>query len=74
MTRSNELIRNGIRGGAVYGASDRTGGYVKDRPLRPEEFGATLFHALGIAPETRLSPDGFTLPASAGQPVLDLFA
>lgn len=68
------MAGGGIRGGAVYGASDKTGGYVKDRPLRPEEFGATLFHALGIAPETRLSPDGFTLPVSAGQPVLGLFA
>jgi hypothetical protein len=28
---------------------------------------------LGIAPETRLGADGFTRPASAGRPVLDLF-
>src|SRR5262249_32435595 len=45
------LAGAGIRGGAVYGASDRTGGYVKDRPVSPEAFGATLFHALGVSPE-----------------------
>ncbi len=67
------LAGGGIRGGAVYGASDKNGAYVKDNPVKPEDFGATLFHALGVPPETRLSPDGFTLPASAGQPVLDLF-
>jgi uncharacterized protein (DUF1501 family) len=63
----------GIRGGAVHGASDAAGGYVKDSPVRPEDFGATLFHALGIPPDTRLGADGFTLPASAGKPVLTLF-
>ena len=63
----------GIRGGAVYGSSDKTAGYVRDKPVRPEDFGATLFHALGVPAETRLGADGFTLPASAGKPVLDLF-
>ena len=63
----------GIRGGHVHGSSDRQGAYVRDAAVRPEAFGATLFHALGIPPETRLSPDGFTRPASAGQPILSLF-
>jgi hypothetical protein len=67
------LAGAGIRGGAVYGSSDKTGGYVRDNPVRPEDFGATLFHALGVPPETKLGADGFTRPASAGQPVLDLF-
>jgi hypothetical protein len=68
------LAGAGVRGGLVYGASDKTGAYVKDRPVCPEDFSASLFHALGIAPETRLSPDGATRPASTGQPILDLFA
>jgi uncharacterized protein (DUF1501 family) len=63
----------GIRGGAVYGASDKIAGYVKDAPVSPENFGATLFHALGVPPDTRLGADGFTKPASAGTPILDLF-
>jgi hypothetical protein len=67
------LAGAGIRGGLIHGASDAQGGYVGDCPVKPEQFGATLFHALGVSPETRLSPDGFTKPASAGQPVLELF-
>ena len=63
----------GVRGGYVYGASDGQGGYVRDNPVRPEDFGATLFHALGVAPETRLGADGFTRPASVGRPVVELF-
>lgn len=67
------LAGGGIRGGRVWGASDSKGGYVRDRPVSPEDFGATLFHALGVAPETRLGADGFTKPASEGKPILDLF-
>jgi hypothetical protein len=68
------LAGAGIQGGQVYGASDKIGAFVKDRPVTPEDFAATLFHALGVPPETRLSPDGFTHPASLGQPILDLFS
>jgi hypothetical protein len=67
------LAGAGIRGGMVYGASDRIGGSVRDNPVSPENFGATLFHALGVPPETRLAADGFTHPASAGQPIEALF-
>jgi uncharacterized protein (DUF1501 family) len=68
------LAGAGIRGGLVHGSSDAQGGYVRDNPVSPERFGATLFHALGVPPETRLSADGFTRPASMGQPVLELFS
>lgn len=68
------LAGAGIKGGMVLGASDPSGGYVKDRPISPENFGATLFHLLGVPPETRLGLDGFTRPASAGQTVHELVA
>lgn len=64
----------GIRGGMVYGASDKIGGYVRDNPVSPEDFGATLFQALGVPPQTRLGADGFTRPASAGKPILRFIA
>ncbi len=67
------LAGAGIRGGTVYGSSDTQAAYVKDHPVSPEDFAATLFHALNIPPETRLSPDGFTRPASTGQVLTDLF-
>jgi hypothetical protein len=68
------LAGGGVRSGAVYGASDRIGAYVRDNPVSPEDLGATLFHALGVPPETRLGADGFTLPASTGRPIVDLIA
>jgi uncharacterized protein (DUF1501 family) len=67
------LAGAGVRGGLVYGASDQHGGYVRDHPVRPEDFGATLFHALGVEPSTRLAADGFTRPASTGRPIEALF-
>jgi Protein of unknown function (DUF1501) len=67
------LAGAGIRGGAVYGETDRIGAYVKDRPVRVQDLGATIFHALDVARETRLGRDGFTRPVSTGDPLLDLF-
>ena len=67
------LAGAGIRGGAVYGESDRIGAYVKDRPVRVQDLGATICQALNVAPETRLGRDGFTRPITTGQPILDLF-
>lgn len=67
------LAGGGIRGGAVYGESDKTGAYVKDKPVRPQDLGATIYHSLGVPLETRLGPDGFTRPLSSGEPLWDLF-
>jgi uncharacterized protein (DUF1501 family) len=66
------LAGGGIRGGVVYGSSDRIAAYPKDDPVSLEDFTATLYTALGIDPGTRLSPDGFTRPASPGKPIGDL--
>lgn len=63
----------GIRGGAVYGESDEFAAYVKDKPVRPQDLGATMYHALDVPLETRLGVDGFTRPVSSGTPLLDLF-
>jgi uncharacterized protein (DUF1501 family) len=68
------LAGAGIRGGRVHGASDQSGGYVRDNPVSPENFGATLFTALGVPPETRLGADGFTRPASGGEVISELLA
>ena len=67
------LAGAGIRGGAVYGSSDRIAAFPRDCPVTPEDFGATLLHALDVPPETRLAPDGFTRPASTGRPILEVF-
>jgi hypothetical protein len=57
----------------VYGVSDRIGAYVKDKPVRPQDLGATIYHALGVSRDLRLGRDGFTRPITTGQPILDLF-
>jgi hypothetical protein len=48
------LAGGGIRGGMVYGASDSKGGQVKDNPVSPADFLATLWHLLGVDPGTEL--------------------
>ena len=68
------LAGGGIRGGEVYGASDAQGASVSDHPVSPEMFGATLLEQLGVPPETRLGPDGFSFRASDGEPIPELLA
>jgi hypothetical protein len=38
----------GVRGGTVIGASDAAGAYPSDSPQTPENFAATIYHALGV--------------------------
>ena len=64
----------GIRPGTVYGSSDLHGAYVRENPVSPEDFSATLYRALGIDPGTRLGLDGFTHPASTGQSIEELLS
>lgn len=51
---SNILAGAGIRGGTIYGASDRHAAYVQDHPVRPADVCATVYHCLGIDPELRV--------------------
>ncbi|OWK40324.1 DUF1501 domain-containing protein [Fimbriiglobus ruber] len=67
------LAGGGIRGGMVYGESDKIGAYVKDKPVRPQDLSATIYHALGVPFESRVTRDGLSKPLSTGQPILDLF-
>lgn len=48
------LAGGGIRGGVVYGASDRHAAYPASNPTAPVDLMATVYHCLGIAPETVL--------------------
>ncbi|MEZ6051353.1 MAG: DUF1501 domain-containing protein [Planctomycetaceae bacterium] len=68
------LAGAGIRGGMVYGESDRDGAYVASgRPISHIDFAATLFDTLGIPPETRYGPDGFSFKVNEGQPLHEIF-
>jgi hypothetical protein len=69
------LAGGGVQSGLVYGSSDKEGGYVASgRPISHADFGATLFHALGIRPVTRYGPDRFSFRVSNGEPVTELFS
>lgn len=67
------LAGGGVRGGQVYGRSDRIGSAPLDLPCGPADLHATIFHALGISPETRITDHlGRGFPLSEGR-VLPLF-
>ena len=55
------LAGAGIRPGAVVGASDAIGGFVKDRPISPEDILATMYHLQGIDPDMTI-PDRVQRP------------
>lgn len=42
------LAGGGVRGGQIYGATTRNGGYVADKPVTPADLTATILHHLGI--------------------------
>jgi hypothetical protein len=50
------LAGAGVRGGSLYGRSDKDGAYPVDGPTSPEDLAATIYHALGIDPHLHL-PD-----------------
>jgi arylsulfatase A-like enzyme len=68
------LAGGGVRGGQVYGASDRIGAYVKDRPVTPEDFHATILHAMGVSPDATIrDPLDRPIRVSEGTPLVELF-
>jgi hypothetical protein len=69
------LAGGGIRGGQVYGASDKQAAYVKDNPVSPPDFLATIYHALGLSPDAEVRDrDGRPYRLCDGKPVTALFA
>jgi uncharacterized protein (DUF1501 family) len=69
------LAGAGVRGGMVYGKSDKDAGQILENPVTPEDLAATLYHALGIDANQRIYlPDGRpTHLVEGGKPVLEIF-
>jgi hypothetical protein len=68
------MAGGGVRGGQAYGASDRVGAYPLDKPARPDDVTATVFHALGFDQDTFIHDQlGRPGPISAGEPLRALF-
>jgi hypothetical protein len=65
----------GVRPGHVYGQSDRHGGWPKTDPVHPYDLVSTIYHAIGVAPDTEYH-DTLNRPrrlVESGQPILGLF-
>jgi hypothetical protein len=68
------LAGGGVRGGQVYGASDKIGGYPKDGRVQPPELTATIFHCLGYSAETEFRDSlGRPHPISRGEVIRQVF-
>ena len=65
----------GVRGGQAIGQSDRNGAYPASRPYTPADLAATIYHSLGIDPETELR-DRLSRPIRLcnGTPIEPLFS
>lgn len=69
------LAGGGVKRGYVHGASDRRGMYPADKPVRPDDLAATLFHLLGISPRTEvLNHQRRPLPISEGEIIEEILA
>jgi hypothetical protein len=64
------LAGGGIRGGQVFGSSDRGAAYPSSNPVSPADIAATIYHCLGIDPRAHMSDQqGRPLVVGAGSPV-----
>jgi hypothetical protein len=69
------LAGAGIRGGQVYGSSDRSAAYPSTNPVSPADIAATIFHCLGIDPRGEMTDQqGRPIVVSRGTVVKELFA
>jgi hypothetical protein len=75
MCQSAILAGGGIRGGQVYGSSDAHAAYPKSNSVAPEDIHATIYHALGLAPElTILDQQRRPHRITEGKPIVELFS
>jgi hypothetical protein len=70
---SGLLAGGGIRGGMVYGASDRHAAYPVVDPVSPQDFATTMLHSLGIPTDGVLNDrEGRPHKISSGRVVQEL--
>jgi hypothetical protein len=64
------LAGGGVRGGQVYGASDRSAAYPSTNPVSPADVAATIYHCLGIDPRAHVTDQqGRPFVVSSGKPI-----
>ena len=57
------MAGGGLRGGTVVGSTNRLGEHPAERPIRPGDLHHTIFHVLGLDPET-------TFTNHSGRPIV----
>ncbi|WP_395716140.1 DUF1501 domain-containing protein [Prosthecobacter sp.] len=73
---STVFAGGGVKGGFVYGSTDKEGRRVADKQCTPQDFLATIGHGMGLpVDEVVMSPSNrpFTV-GDKGVPVIDIFA
>ena len=57
------MAGGGVKGGTVIGETNRLGEHPAERPIRPGDLHHTIFHILGLNPET-------TFANHSGRPIV----
>lgn len=71
---SGVLAGGGVRGGQIYGRSDRKASLPAEDPVSPADLTATIYHALGVDPAQMVRDrDDRPIRLTEGEPLLRLF-
>ena len=72
---SGAFAGGGVRGGQVIGQTDEWAGFANSKAFYPADLSATIFHALGLAPETEIRDSlDRPVPISRGHVMTELFS
>jgi uncharacterized protein (DUF1501 family) len=67
------MAGGGIRGGQVYGSSDRSAAYPSTNPVSPADLSATILHSLGVDTNARVTDqEGRPFVINSGMPLTTL--
>ena len=66
------LAGAGVKRGFVYGKSDANAMYPDEHPVKPEDLSATIYHLLGISPDSEIRDRNDRPLAIAGRPVMEV--
>lgn len=73
---SMAIAGGGLRHGQVIGATEATGGYIKDRPVTPADLAATIYQHFGVPLDTTYIDGGqrpIYVVEAGGEPIKELF-